>query len=209
MSEAASNPPSRRRGRPPSIDSAAAMQSMVELFRAKGFAAVSLDDLSAATGLSRPSLYRSFGDKLAMYMAAIDAFGSQVEASAVPALLQEGPLETALGEFYAEMLAIYFRDESIAAGCLVYGTAPGSADLPEIKARLFGSIEQLDGAMRARIERAYPEAPKHHIKLAAQIASNTLMAFSARAKSGASQQELTTMGAESARVITQMLERTE
>ncbi len=207
MSEAASNPPPRRRGRPPSIDSAAAMQSMVELFRAKGFAAVSLDDLSAATGLSRPSLYRSFGDKLAMYMAAIDAFGSQVEANAVPALLQDGPLEAALGEFYAEMLAIYFRDERIAAGCLVYGTAPGSADLPAIKARLFGSIEQLDHAMQARIECAYPDAPKQKIALAAQIASNTLMAFSARAKSGASQQELTAMGADSARAIAQMLER--
>ncbi len=206
MSEAASNPPPRRRGRPPSIDSAAAMQSMVELFRAKGFAAVSLDDLSAATGLSRPSLYRSFGDKLAMYMAAIDAFGAQVEASAVPALLQEGPLEQALAEFYAEMLAIYFRDESIAAGCLVYGTAPGSADLPAIRDRLFGSIDQLDQAMQARIARAYPEASKSQITLTAQIASNTLMAFSARAKSGASQQELTAMGADTARVITQMLE---
>ena len=38
-----------------------AMTIMVELFRNKGYAAVSLDDLSDATGLSRPSLYRAFG----------------------------------------------------------------------------------------------------------------------------------------------------
>ena len=44
------------------------METVVELFRSKGFAAVSLDDLSDTTGLSRPSLYRAFGNKLSMYM---------------------------------------------------------------------------------------------------------------------------------------------
>ena len=182
------------------------MQAIVELFRAKGFAAVSLDDLSDATGLSRPSLYRSFGDKLSMYMAAMDAFGEQVEQAALPALLRDGDLETALSKFYNEMLAIYFRDDSIAAGCLVYGTAPGCADLPAVKTRLFASIEQLDEAMRGRIARSYPEATKDTIALAAQIASNTLMAFSARAKSGASKDELSEMGARTARAICTLLD---
>ncbi len=182
------------------------MQAIVELFRAKGFAAVSLDDLSDATGLSRPSLYRSFGDKLSMYMAAMDAFGEQVEQAALPALLRDGDLETALSKFYNEMLASYFRDDSIAAGCLVYGTAPGCADLPAVKTRLFASIEQLDEAMRGRIARSYPEATKVTIALAAQIASNTLMAFSARAKSGASKDELSEMGARTARAICTLLD---
>ncbi|MDJ0641611.1 MAG: TetR/AcrR family transcriptional regulator [Erythrobacter sp.] len=198
----------RKRGRPPSIDSAAAMQAVVELFRAKGFAAVSLDDLSDATGLSRPSLYRSFGDKLSMYMAAMDAFGAQVEQAAVPALLREGDLKTALSEFYDEMLAIYYRDDSIAAGCLVYGTAPGSADLSAVKSRLFASIEQLDDAMRDRIVRSFPDAEEGIINAAAQIASNTLMAFSARAKSGAPKDELSVMGAQSAHAICTLLEDT-
>ncbi len=184
------------------------MQAVVELFRAKGFAAVSLDDLSDATGLSRPSLYRSFGDKLSMYMAAMDAFGAQVEQAAVPALLREGDLKTALSEFYDEMLAIYYRDDSIAAGCLVYGTAPGSADLSAVKSRLFASIEQLDDAMRDRIVRSFPDAEEGIINAAAQIASNTLMAFSARAKSGAPKDELSVMGAQSAHAICTLLEDT-
>ncbi len=195
----------RKRGRPPSIDSAAAMRAIVELFRAKGFAAVSLDDLSGATGLSRPSLYRSFGDKLSMYMAAIDAFGDQVEQTAVPALLREGDLESTLSDFYDEMLTIYYRDDSIAAGCLVYGTAPGSADISAVKTRLFASIEKLDKAMFDRISRSHPSATDGAIETAAQMASNTLMAFSARAKSGATKSELSTMGRHSARAICAML----
>lgn len=196
----------RKRGRPRTIDSAAAIHGIVELFRAKGFAAVSLDELSEATGLSRPSLYRSFGDKLSMYMAAIDAFVAEAEGSAVPALLNEGDLESALSRFYEEMLAIYYRDESIAAGCLVYGTAPGSADLPAVKDRLFTSIEQLDGAMKRRIRQSFPIAADDQIDLAAEIASNTLIAFSARAKSGAPQSELSYMGARSAHAICALLE---
>jgi len=148
----------RKRGRPPSVDSAAAMPALVELFRAKGYAAVSLDDISAATGLSRPSLYRAFGDKLSMYMAAIDAFGEQVSATAVPALMQEGEFQAALSNFYSEMLTIYYRDPAVAAGCLVFGTAPSSADLPAVQTRLLQSVRSLDAAMQSRIRRSYPRA---------------------------------------------------
>jgi len=127
--------PSRKRGRPATIDTDTAMQAVMELFRAKGFAAVSLDDLSEATDLSRPSLYRSFGDKLSMYLGAMDAFGAQVAKLAVPALLEEGDLELALTAFYRAMLGIYYSDNGIEPGCLVYGTAPSSADIPAIKLR--------------------------------------------------------------------------
>ena len=173
----------------------------MELFRAKGFAAVSLDDLSEATGLSRPSLYRSFGDKLSMYVGAMNAFGAQVVTSAVPALIEEDDLETALTAFYGEMLNIYYSDNGIEPGCLVYGTAPSSADIPVIKQHLEASIERLDGAMRMRIKRSSPQNTDNQIEAAVSIASNTLIAFSARAKSGATKEELSAMGAQSARAI--------
>ena len=39
----------------------------MDVFWNDGFAATSLDDVSAATGLNRPSLYGAFGDKRALY----------------------------------------------------------------------------------------------------------------------------------------------
>ena len=195
----------RKRGRPATIDTDAAMNAIVELFRAKGFAAVSLDDLSGATGLSRPSLYRAFGNKLGMYMGALDAFGHQVITLAVPALREEPDLKKALTSFYAEMLDIYYRDDAVEPGCLVYGTAPSSADLPLVKERLRQSVDALDDLMRAKIKLAAQGSSDTQIDAAAHIASNTLIAFSARAKSGATKEELMEIGEQSALLISGVL----
>ena len=195
----------RKRGRPATIATLAAMQALVELFRSKGYAAVSLDDLSAATGLSRPSLYRAFGNKLSMYIGALDAFGEQVAEMAVPVLLAEGDLEPALSGFFDAMLSIYYRDSDIMPGCLVFGTAPSSAEEVQIRARLESGIEQLDQMMRSRILRATPAAEADQVQTAVECAANTLIAFSARAKSGASKAALSAMGQRSAKAICALL----
>ncbi len=196
----------RKRGRPASVDTGAALDAMVELFRAKGFAAVSLDDLSDATGLSRPSLYRAFGDKLNMYVSAMDAFGAQVLDRAVPKLQASDDIEADLTAFYTAMLAIYYRDSHMAPGCLVFGTAPSSSDQAAVQARLKTGIVELDKLMRERLAQAAPAHKLGEIDALVHLASNTLIAFSARAKSGARKSELTKMGARSARFIAAALE---
>ena len=190
-----------KRGRPATIDKPVAMQAVIELFRSKGYAAVSLDELSDVTGLSRPSLYRTFGNKLSMYIGAMDAFGDQVETLAIPKLRADGPLENAINNFLNAMLSIYYRDSDIVPGCLVFGTAPSSADQAAIKSRLHYGIEQLDAVLRSRILQSVPDCPKAQIDMAVHLAANTLIAFSARAKSGASKAELTDMSDQCARAV--------
>ena len=48
-------------------------------FWQKGYAATSLDDLSKATGLVRPSLYAAFGNKEEMFLRAMDDFVIRVQ----------------------------------------------------------------------------------------------------------------------------------
>nr|WP_070961128.1 TetR/AcrR family transcriptional regulator [Hyphomonas sp. Mor2] len=196
-----------KRGRPTTVDTQAALIEMIELFRAKGFAAVSLDDLSSATGLSRPSLYRAFGDKLNMYIAAMDAFGVQVLERAVPKLHATEDVEAGLADFYAAMLSIYYRDAAMAPGCLVFGTAPSSADQAAVQDRLKSGITALDSMMRDRLKRAAPALEEEAIEPLVSLASNTLIAFSARAKSGASKVELVEMGRTSAHLIAGALKK--
>ncbi|MEM6606292.1 MAG: hypothetical protein AAF671_11070, partial [Pseudomonadota bacterium] len=112
---------------------------------------------------------------------------------------------SALTNFYNEMLAIYYRDDEVAPGCLVFGTAPSSADEAAIQSRLANGIEQVDAVMRERILKAYPRCETSTLDAAVTMASNTLIAFSARAKSGATKAELTAMGAGSARSIAVLL----
>ncbi len=57
--------------RPREFDPAKTLESIKSLFWSKGFEGSSLQDLEEATGLNRQSLYRAFGDKRAMYLAAL------------------------------------------------------------------------------------------------------------------------------------------
>src|SRR4051795_3488912 len=60
--------PPKRRGRPRAYQPEVALGKALDLFRKDGFAATSLDDLSAATGMNRPSLYGAFGDKRELFI---------------------------------------------------------------------------------------------------------------------------------------------
>lgn len=65
--------------RPREFDADATLDKAMQAFWARGFEATSLDDLCAATGLGRSSLYAAFGDKQALYLSAL----SRYEAAAV------------------------------------------------------------------------------------------------------------------------------
>ncbi len=58
-------------GRPRSFDADAVLDKAVETFRSKGYDGTSVDDLERATGLRRASLYGAYGDKRALYLAAL------------------------------------------------------------------------------------------------------------------------------------------
>ena len=64
----------RKRARPPARvrSRRCVLSAASERFRTRGYAGTSLDDLVDATGLARPSLYAAFGDKRALYLAALD-----------------------------------------------------------------------------------------------------------------------------------------
>src|SRR5258706_4344903 len=58
----------KRRGRPRAYQPEVALGKALELFRKGGFAATSLDDLSAATGMNRPSPYGAVRDQRELYI---------------------------------------------------------------------------------------------------------------------------------------------
>src|SRR5258708_15962311 len=60
--------PPKRRGRPRAYQPDVALGKALDLFRKDGFAATSLDDLSAATGMNRPGLYAAFADKRELFI---------------------------------------------------------------------------------------------------------------------------------------------
>src|SRR3954451_8054213 len=97
----------KARGRPRSFDADAVLDKARAVFWNLGYAATSLDDLAAATGLNRPSLYGAFGDKHALYMAALQRSRDESIAAITQVTAIEAPLREVLTIAYSAGIRIY------------------------------------------------------------------------------------------------------
>src|SRR5262245_64568862 len=83
--------PPKRRGRPRAYEPDVALAKALDLFRRDGFAATSLDDLSAATGMNRPSLYGAFGDKRELFIKSYQRYREDARAAMIDIFRNELP----------------------------------------------------------------------------------------------------------------------
>ena len=90
----------RRRARPRAYEPDVALARAMDVFWRDGFAATSLDALSAATGMNRPSLYAAFGDKRDIYMKAYQRYRDRARQRMGEVLKADLPLPEALMRLY-------------------------------------------------------------------------------------------------------------
>jgi len=111
----------RTRGRPRQYDPELALAKAAAAFWKHGYAATSLDDLAAATGMNRPSLYAAFGDKRDLYLKTLEYYREESRALAREVLADNPPLRVFLKRFYDKALELYLADGP--RGCYSIGTA--------------------------------------------------------------------------------------
>jgi len=181
------------RGRPRKFDEEEALHSAMLVFWEKGLSATSLDDLSEAMNLSRPSIYNAFGNKDAIYRKALDMFCGQLDRGLELTLESESSLQDGLRAFFKQALDVYCGTKP-AMGCLMVCTAPSEAlSHPEIGDNLRDLIQRLDEGFTRRLIRAQEEgelADDVHPKLAASLLQATLHTIALRARSASSKAEL-------------------
>src|SRR5438067_8549669 len=142
--------PPKRRGRPRAYQPDVALGKALDLFRKDGFAATSLDDLSAATGMNRPSLYGAFGDKRELYIKSYRRYREDARAAMVDIFRKELPIRKRLERIYAVALDIYLSGETGPRGCFTVMTAASEAVAdPEIRALVLEGFSELDKAFTA------------------------------------------------------------
>jgi AcrR family transcriptional regulator len=185
----------KRRGRPPAYDSEQALTQAMETFWTLGYEGTSLDDLSAATGMNRPSLYGAFGDKRALFLKALMAYRARGELGLSKLLGETDSVRSALVNTCAAALTIYFSGEGPAArGCFLTGAAlVGAVDDPELRQALLEGLEDIDRALLALFEhgqRTGEVARGADTEALAFMASALLHSLSVRARAGASQVDL-------------------
>lgn len=126
----------------------------MRVFWARGYDGTSIDDLTAAMGLNRSSLYQAFGGKEALFRSALDHYGATRIDPVLAALDDDGPLADNVAAFLDGVVALGTADPAH-RGCLIScalsdaaGAHPGFAAL---FAERFGIVE---GRIAERLRRA-------------------------------------------------------
>src|SRR5271154_1039208 len=151
--DAEANAP-KRRGRPRAYQPEIALGKALDLFRRSGFAATSLDDLSAVTGMNRPSLYGAFGDKRELYIKSYQRYRNDARAAMIDIFRQKMPIRGRLARIYAAALEIYLTGASEPRGCFTVMTAASEAIAdPEIREMVLEGFADLDKAFASCFRR--------------------------------------------------------
>jgi TetR/AcrR family transcriptional regulator, copper-responsive repressor len=181
------NKPPKPRGRPRGFDPAEALKAASERFRTRGYAGTSLDDLVEATGLARPSLYAAFGDKRALYLAALDRTIERVARSFDTLIASDLPLRESLTAMFRFVIDGYLTGESGPSGCIMISTSAASAvDDMQVRERLAAFLaiedERIEALLAARSD---ADAYAH-----SRLVSAVIHSLSVRARAGATREEL-------------------
>jgi TetR/AcrR family transcriptional repressor of nem operon len=124
--------------RPREFDEAAALRAAMTTFWARGYEATSVTDLTESMGVSRSTLYASFGDKQAVFQRALDLYSKNISAERYRILAEAVSAREGLREFFLSHISTA-TDPRYPGGCLVVNTACES-ELP-------------DGSLRERADR--------------------------------------------------------
>ena len=119
-------------GRPREFDEEQVLTSAMEAFWRKGYEATSLVDLTACTGLNKASLYRVFGDKHQLFMAALKNY-SDIEFRETTAVISDSA--SPLTNLRAVVQKVC-EDAGSDKGCLMINsmveTAPHDAEVKQL-----------------------------------------------------------------------------
>ena len=94
----------------------------MELFWTQGYDATSVSDLTAVLGVHPGSLYRTFGDKHALFLHALERYRQSQARSLAAALLAGGPVLPRIRAVLAGLIELA-AEEGRPRGCLAANTA--------------------------------------------------------------------------------------
>ena len=195
----------RRRGRPRQYDPERALAKAADAFWKLGYAATSLDDLVAATGMNRPSLYAAFGDKRDIYLKTLARYREQSRTIGVEILADDPPLRIFLKRFYQAAIDLYLAGGDEARGCYSISTAPAQATTdPAVREFLAATIGNTDAYIAKQIAKARERgevASEANPEALAQLGTAALHTIAVRARAGISRKQLTALAASAIDVI--------
>lgn len=187
----------KRRGRPRAFEPDVALGKAMDAFRDGGFAATSLDDLSEAMGINRPSLYGTFGDKRDLFLKAYERYRHEMAATFADVFDPGLTLRETLEKIYSLAIDVYLAGESGPRGCFTVMTATSEAMAdPEIRTYVQKALSSTPRALAKRFQVAQDAgelSATADVQVLAQIASSTIEAIAIRSRARLPRSELETI----------------
>ncbi len=138
--------------RPRTFDPDDVLNTALDIFWRKGFRGTSLDDITAESGLAKPSLYAAFGDKNALFLKVLDRYHDGIIARTGKLLARNSSARDAISD-WLESFVPYCSGSKGTRGCLSINNA---TELPADQADLLASVERynarLEDLIRRRLE---------------------------------------------------------
>jgi len=131
------------------FDPTTALSKAVELFSSKGYSETSMEDIVQATGVSRYSLYGTFGNKRELFEQALDSYADRMGKQAFLRLMEPDASLTDIRTIFESRVTDMCNCEEN-KGCLfihtAMGLAPQDGDLREVLGEFMGRISTLFAA---------------------------------------------------------------
>ncbi len=149
--EVAEPSPRRRTGRPLSFDRDAALHQAMLAFWRNGYETTSVADLTAAMGITPPSLYAAFGDKRRLFLEAMRRYAG--DPAELDRSLAGAPTARDAARAMLEAAATAFTGEATPKGCLLASAAAsGSHEAADVRAAIAGVRQDVARRLVARID---------------------------------------------------------
>ncbi len=178
-------------GRPLAFAPDSALEAAMRLFWRRGYEATSMQDLERHTGLSRSSLYNSFGSKRELFERAVAEYARRGER--VFAALEHGERGIADIRAFFDALVERLSGARPRPGCLMVNSVVefGGADAAMSRSgkRYFGRVHSaLAGALRRAARLG--EIPAAGVENRARLLLALAIAMNVHARAGAGRDEL-------------------
>ena len=187
-----SAPAQRKAGRPRSFDRGQALRAVLLLFWKHGFDGTSYTELTAATGMSKPTIYANFGDKIELFRKAVVLYAEQSVEAYQRALAQPTARE-AVEACLRLARGLNPQTDEPQVCFLVQGALTGSADTQELRDELGSLQRQATLLLQKRLEQGKRkgELPSTaNTRVMAEYFTSVVTGLSVQAATGASRRDL-------------------
>lgn len=169
------------------FDEKAILDKAMQLFWCKGYNATSVQDLVADLGISRSSLYDTFGDKHQLYIAALQQYRRQMGGAMMGMISQSTDIRQTLRDLF-DMAVRESISDKLQKGCFMVNStvelAAWHPDIAEIARKNMDDVEEafyqaiLKGQQNEQISK------KNDARALARFLFNTINGLRVSAKSG-------------------------